>query len=197
MNKLVLITGFLVLASNLSRAQPKNEKEYRNFPLIITIQFHSLALPFKDLKTNFSNVGFGLGTEVSMNGYQNWVQQFSIGWIRNKSTGNGWLLSTQTVWRPAIVDNFFAELKAGIGYKYNSRPVESYRQEKGQWTSVGEKGKGMLVFPIGISAGYNGYSPGTYFSPFVSYQFLVLKGYNKSVPIVPETLLQMGSRIHF
>lgn len=197
MKNLVLTTILLLLVNLFSYAQVKNEKDYRNFPLIFTIQFHSLSLPFKDLKSNFSNVGFGVGTEVSLNSYQNWVQQFSIGWIQNKSTGNGWLLSTQTVWRPTIVDEFFAELKAGIGYKYNFRPVESYRQENGQWVSAGQKGKGMFTVPVGVSAGYNGYSSGTYFSPFVSYQFLVLKGYSKSIPIVPETLLQVGSRIHF
>ncbi|HJS54684.1 MAG TPA: hypothetical protein VJ765_09080 [Chitinophagaceae bacterium] len=196
MKKVILFSCLMCLAEFLS-AQAKTEKEYRNFPLILTVQFHSLTLPFKDIKSNFCNVGIGLGTEVSFNGYQNWVQQFNIGWIRNKTTGNGWLLSTQTVWRPAIADDFFAELKIGVGYKYNSRPVESYKQENGQWVAVGQKGKGMLVVPVGFSVGYNGYSPGTYFSPFVSYQLLVLKGYNTSVPIVPETLLQTGTRVHF
>jgi hypothetical protein len=196
MKNAILLSCFLCLVEFLS-AQTKIEKDFRNFPLIVTVQFHSLSLPFRDIRSNFSNVGFGLGTEVSFNGYQNWVQQFNIGWIQNKTAGNGWLLSTQTIWRPTVVDNFFVELKAGVGYKYNSRPVESYKQENGQWISVGQKGKGMLAIPLGFSAGYNGYSSGTYFSPFVSYQFLVLKGYNKSVPIVPETLLQAGTRIHF
>lgn len=197
MKRSVLGVSLLLLLNILISAQTKTDKEHRNFPLILTVQFNSLALPFKDLKTNFSNVGIGVGTEVSFNGYQNWVQQFNIGWIGNKTTGNGWLLSTQTVWRPTIVDKFFGELKFGVGYKYNSRPVESYKQEDGRWISVRNKGKGMFTIPVGISAGYNGYSSGTYFSPFVSYQFLVLKGYNKSIPIAPETLLQAGTRIHF
>jgi hypothetical protein len=197
MKKTILIIILICLVHLLTLAQTKNEKDYRNFPLIVSIQFHSLSLPFKDLKSNFANVGFGIGTEVSLNSYQNWVQQLNIGWIQNKYTGNGWLLSTQTVWRPSIVDNFFAELKAGIGYKYNFRPVESYHQENGQWVSAAQKGKGMFTIPVGISAGYNGYSSSTYFSPFVSYQLLLLKGYSTSIPVVPETLLQAGTRVHF
>jgi hypothetical protein len=172
-------------------------KTYRNFPIIITVNFHSLTLPFKDLKSNFSNVGFGVGTEVSFNGKQDWVQQFSINWNRNENIGNGLLFSTQTVWRPTIADHFYMEVKAGVGYSYCYRPVGSYRPENGNWVSVGNKGKGMLALLGGISAGYNNYSSTTYISPFASYQLIVLKGYNKSIPIVPETLLQVGSRIHF
>jgi len=184
-------------ASICSFGQDKLNRSYRNFPIIITIQFHSLALPFKDLKSNFSNVGIGLGTEVSFNGQRDWVQQFTIALNRNQNIGNGLLLFTQTVWRPTIADQFYGEIKAGIGYNYSYRPVESYRPENGKWTSVGRKGKGMLALLGGVSAGYDNYSSSTYLSPFVSYQLMALKGYNKSIPIVPETLLQVGSRIHF
>jgi hypothetical protein len=194
--------GFLFVAISLtvsvfSLGQDKANRVYRNFPIIITIQFHSLALPLKDIKTNFSNVGIGVGTEVSFNGKQDWVQQFSIALNRNQNIGNGLLFSTQTVWRPAIVDHYYGEIKAGAGYSYCYRPVESYLPENGKWVSVGNKGKGMLALLGGVSAGYDNYSSSTYMSPFVSYQFMVLKGYNKSIPIVPETLLQVGSRIHF
>jgi len=197
MKKVFFLTGICLMAFTSSNGQEKAGRAYRNFPAIVTINFHSLTLPFRDFKSNFSNVGFGVGTEVSFSGKQNWVQQFSINWIRNKNVGNGLLFSTQTVWRPAIADDFYTEIKAGVGYNYCYRPVESYRPENGKWVSVGNKGKGMLTLLGGVSAGYNNYSSTTYVSPFVSYQLMVLKGYNKSIPIVPETLLQAGSRVHF
>ena len=197
MKKNFFLVAICLAAFVSVKAQDKVNKSYRNFPVIITIQFHSLALPFKDLKSNFSNVGIGLGTEVSFNGKQNWVQQFSIALNRNQNIGNGLLFSTQTVWRPTIADHFYTEIKAGVGYSYCYRPVESYRPENGNWVSVGNKGKGMFTIIGGISAGYNNYSSATYMSPFVSYQLMVLKGYNKSIPIVPETLVQVGSRVHF
>ena len=197
MKKGLLFVAISLTISVCSSGQDKANRAYRNFPIIITIQFHALALPFKDLKTNFSNVGIGVGTEVSFNGKQDWVQQFSISFNRNLNIGNGLLFSTQTVWRPTIVDHSYGEIKAGIGYSYCYRPVESYRLENGSWVSVGTKGKGMLTLLGGVSAGYDRYSSSTYMSPFVSYQFMVLMGYNKSIPVVPETLLQVGSRIHF
>jgi len=197
MKKNFLLVGVYLTAFGCLRGQDKMNKTYRNFPVIITINFHSLTLPFKDIKSNFSNIGFGVGTEVSFNGKQDWVQQFSINWNRNENIGNGLLFSTQTVWRPTIGDHFYTEIKAGVGYSYCYRPVGSYRPENGNWVSVGNKGKGMLALLGGISACYNNYSSTTYISPFTSYQLIVLKGYNKSIPIVPETLFQVGSRIHF
>jgi len=197
MKKDFFLAGVCLAAVFGSNGQDKVNRPYRNFPVIITIQFHSLALPFKDFKSNFSNVGFGLGTEVSFNGKRDWVQQFSIALNRNQNIGNGLLFSTQAVWRPTIADQFYGEIKAGVGYTYCYRPVESYRPKNGNWISVGNKGKGMLTLLGGVSAGYDNYTTSTYLSPFISYQFMVLKGYNKSIPIVPETMLQVGSRVHF
>ena len=197
MKKHNLLIGICLAAFVTSNGQDKVNRGYRNFPVIITIQFHSLALPFKDFKSNFSNVGIGLGTEVSFNGKRDWVQQFSIALNRNQNVGNRLLFSMQTVWRPTIADQFYGEIKAGIGYNYCYRPVESYGPKNGNWTPVGNKGKGMLTLLGGVSAGYDNYTSSTYLSPFISYQLLVLKGYNKSIPIVPETMLQVGSRVHF
>jgi hypothetical protein len=110
--------------------------------------------------------------------------------------GNGLLFYTQTAWRPGAGLDGFAEIKAGVGYLHSFRPVESMKQVNGNWISAGHHGKGMLTVPIGISIGYNTISNGTLVSPFISYQFMIATGYNKSIPIVPETLVQAGARIH-
>lgn len=192
--------SFLLMLIGVSLIAPVKaqevEKGYRNFPIIVMLQFHNLSMPFKDMKSNFSNVGFGIGTEVSYNGKSNWVQQIHATWHRNKHVGNGILLYSQAAWRPNFTNGFYGEVKAGAGYMYAFRPVESFRQNDGVWESVGHKGKGMLAIPLGISMGYQPHSSKTYVSPFISYQFLLISGYNQSVPLVPETLLQVGSRIH-
>jgi hypothetical protein len=187
---------FILSTVCLVKAQESPARLYRNFPLVLSIQFHSFSLPFRDFKSNFANVGFGIGTEVSHNGRHNWAQQFTAIWYRNRAIGNGLMIYTQTSWRPTIVSDVYTEVKAGIGYLYSFRPVESFQQRNGQWNSVGRKGKGMLALPVGVSLGYNKPTAETYVSPFVSYQFLLVKGYSKSIPVVPETLIQVGSRIH-
>lgn len=180
------------------QAQPDANPPYRNFPIVITLQFHSLSLPFRDFKSNFSNIGLGIGTEVGFNQKHTWVQQVSAVWYRNKAVGNGLLFYTQTAWRPGLGSGVFTEIKTGVGYLYAFRPVAALKQVNGSWETVGRKGKGLLAVPTGVSLGYQGSSATAFlFSPFVSYQFLILKGYNKSIPIVPETLFQVGSRMQF
>jgi hypothetical protein len=191
---LVVICFSLALSA---QSQPEILKGYNNFPLIVSVQFHNFSLPFRDVKTNFSNIGIGVGTEISYNGKQNGVQQVTAVWYHNKAMGNGLLFYTQAVWRPIISSDVYAETKAGAGYLFSYRPTKCFNQVDGKWISAGRKAKGMLTIPVGISVGKNIYSSGSYYSPFVSYQFLILKDYNKSIPIVPETLIQVGSRVHF
>ena len=195
--KKILIFCICICFLGGANAQKPSIAGHRNFPVILSLRFHSISMPFKNLGSNFSNVGIGLGTEVSYNGRQNWVQQFMISWQRNAPAGNSLLLSTQTVWRSDFVDNFFTEFKAGIGYSYSFRPVPSYKQENGKWVAAGHRGKGMLAIPLGVGAGYNKYSNNTYFSPFAGYQLVLLKNYSKSIPLVPETVIEAGTRIHF
>jgi hypothetical protein len=192
-----IVTTLLVICLSASlQAQKDVQNGYRNFPIIVMVQFHNLSMPFKDMKSNFANIGFGIGTEFSYNGKSNWVQQFNATWHHNKTVGNGILLYSQAAWRPNIGSGVYTELKAGAGYMYAFRPVESYKQSNGVWSPVDHKGKGMFTLPIGISVGYQSYSNKAYVSPFVSYQFMLISGYNQSIPLVPETLIQVGSRIH-
>ena len=196
MNSKIVTTLLALCLTGPLFAQTDTQKDYRNFPIIVMVQFHNLSMPFKDMKSNLSNIGFGLGTELSYNGKSNWVQQFSATWHHNKTVGNGVLLYSQAAWRPNITSGVYTELKAGAGYMYAFRPVESYKQNNGAWESMGNKGKGMFTLPVGISVGYQSQTSKTYISPFITYQFLLISGYNQSIPLVPETLIQVGSRIH-
>jgi hypothetical protein len=195
-NRVFLLIAGLFFLFHTTWSQTEDARDFRNFPIVISIQFHSLAMPFRDLKSNFRNVGIGLGTEVSLNGYSNWVQQFNIIWFRNKNTGNGLLFNTQVAWRPYIYSYSYGEIKAGLGYQIAYRPTESFVENEGKWTSAGRKGKGMLAVLTGLSLGYHEYSQDVYLSPFVSYQVVFLKNYSKSIPFMPETLIQAGLGIH-
>ncbi len=197
MNRKIFLLSLAIVWASIALAQTNEPKAYSNFPLVITLQFHAFSLPFRDMKANFKNIGIGLGTEVSLNGKSNWVQQLNVVWYHNKAMGNGLLLYTQNVWRPDIATNTFAEIKGGVGLLHSFRPVESFQQVNGQWTSVGHKGKSMLAIPVGASLGYESRSASSYIASFASYQFMLVKEYNKTIPIVPETLIQLGTRVHF
>lgn len=190
---LAIIVGFL---STFSALAQETSGTYSDFPIIITVQFHALSLPFNNLKANFKNVGIGIGTEVSHNKKHSWVTQVGVLWYHNKHIGNGFMPHAQTVWRPSLSDEIYTELKAGAGYLLSSRPVQSWKYVNGKWGSAARKGKGMLAIPIGVSVGYNAITNDALLSSFVTYQFMLVSGYNASLPVVPETILQTGVRIH-
>ncbi|UII75965.1 hypothetical protein LV716_17125 [Flagellimonas sp. HMM57] len=190
---LSLTSFFLVIGT---KAQSVSTDNHRNFPLMISIEFHSLSLPFKNKKL-FSNIGIGIGTEVSHSGNRDWVQQFKISWYGNKRVGGGLLVHSQAVWRPDLFSDAFGEVKLGVGYLFVKRPVDSFKPTSDGWTNVGKKGKGMFVIPTGIGFGYDTFDESIYVSPYTNYQFILAMNYNTSVPVVPFTLLELGSRIHF
>jgi hypothetical protein len=186
----------ILLPAIAGQAQSADPGGYRDFPLVLSIQFHSLSLPFRHIGSNFKNIGFGIGTEAALNSSATAVQQLQLVWFHNKTVGNGILIYTQSAWRPGIGANGFGELKAGVGYMHEFRPVTAYKKVNGEWVSEGRKGKGMLAIPLGASVGYQQYATSSYVAPFVTYQFIILTHYSQSIPIVPQTLIQVGARIH-
>jgi hypothetical protein len=193
----LLAFSIAILLSTISHGQDVADSgnEYRNFPIILSVQFQNFALPFKDLGSNFTHVGIGLGTEVSFNGKQNWVQQVQAGYYFNNEAGNGFFTYTQTVYRPTIVDHFYAEVKAGIGWHHVFHPVDAFVYENGNINHVAG-GKSQLIIPIGISLSYDDYSEKTYLSPFISYQVTPALFYNDDIPLSFYSLFEVGTRIH-
>lgn len=90
----IFITMVMVLHGFSVYAQSEYVKKYSDFPIIVTLQFQALALPFQEVKSNFSNIGIGLGTEVSLNDGNNLVQQVSFMWFNNQNAGNSLLFMT-------------------------------------------------------------------------------------------------------
>lgn len=189
----MLISSFLLHGVS---AQADFQKDWRNFPIVLSLQFHAISMPFRNLGSNFKNFGLGIGTEVSHNGSQNWVQQFEVVWFKNKASGNGIHLSTQAAWRPGFGSGVYGEVKAGIGYLIAKRPADAWAMKDGQWEKLPQGRKGKLTIPIGIGSGYYSYSDKTFVSPFVDYQVVFVSKYNASIPVMPQSLIQFGGRIH-
>ena len=188
-----LCKGAVFAQSGIDGKEPHQAYKW---PLVVMLQFHSLGMPFKDLQSTFSNVGIGLGTELSYNRKQNLLQTLQIGYYHNQNAGDGISVSSQFAYRPHF-GPMYTELKAGLGWNYTFHPNTTLIFHQGEWKSTHASGKGMLMIPLGITLGYQKNHPHSFINPFISYQFFVLQGYNPSVPVVPNQLLQLGSRIYF
>jgi len=169
---------------------------YDNYPIVISLQFHSFSMPFQKISHHFRNVGIGIGTEVGFKeNDQKWAQSVKLVWYRNKTMGNGVQLYTQSVYRPDFSSNVFGEVKLGIGYQYMYRPVESFKYEAGGWKSAGKKGKHMMMLPFNVGFGFVADSNNEVLQS-INYQWMILKGYNESIPIVPNATIILDTRIH-
>jgi hypothetical protein len=191
----ILIYALTGLMPVFAQQTASSEQTKRDWPLIVSLQFHSVSMPFKDLKSTFSNVGISLGTEVAFNRRANLLQQVQVGFYRNQNAGNGLAVFTQTAYRPHF-GPVYAEVKAGLGYNFAFHPNTTLVFKNGEWQSASQNGKGLLMVPVGVSIGYQGHKTKPLFEPFVSYQFFILQGYNPDVPLLPNQLIQIGSRIH-
>lgn len=192
-----LLSFCSLLLITAATAQHEPPKTFRNFPLVVSLQFHSLSFPFKHLRENFKNVGIGIGSEIALGSGPHWAQEFNLVCYRNRAAGNGLGIYTQSAWRPGIAGNFYGAIKLGVGCLYSFRPVQSYQLKEGKWIPAGHRGKWLPVIPVAIGAGLQPYSANTYAAPFINYQLLLLAKYNNVIPVLPNTLIQVGSAIHF
>ncbi|UOQ68992.1 hypothetical protein [Hymenobacter volaticus] len=101
-----------LLASSQVPARPPAGTSYRNWPVVVGLQFHTLAMPFSDQKRTLSNPGVSVGTEFRYNRRATLLQAVQAGYYHNRYAGNGLYVAPQLVYRPKF-GPLFAELKAG------------------------------------------------------------------------------------
>ena len=193
-----LLAGLLALPllahSQAPLAQP-TKAAYQNWPVVVGVQFHTLSLPLSDGASAFSNPGLYVGTEFRYNRRATLLQGVQAGYYHNRYAGDGAFFAPQVVYRPRF-GPLYAELRAGAGVLYTMQPSRSYELKDGNWQTHNHGGKLTLMLPVGLSLGYNGRQAAPKISPFVSYQVFVMHGYNSSIPVVPNRLLQAGVRAH-
>ena len=188
---LLLVLLFSTLNSKAQSEFGLNER----LPIVLTIQFHAMTVPFHNFKANFKNIGIGIGTELNFSKASKFHQSFSVLWYRNQALGNGLLVNTQIVWRPSIGNTGYGELRLGPGYLFSKRPIKSYQYQNGDWITVGKKGKGLFNVLAGVAGGYRNTVGNYEYSPFAAYQIMAVGAYNRTVPLVTETLFQIGTRL--
>ena len=167
---------------------------YRKFPIVTGVQFQNFAMPFRDMGSNFTHPGIYLGSEIYYNEKGSLFQQAVLGGYLNREIGNGIFLNTQIGYRPAILQNFYGEVKAGIGVLRVFHPSQAYKYENGEWQeTIG--GKTQLTVPIDFGLGYSLAAGLGELSPFISYQIIPSFFYNTTLPINLYTNFLIGLRV--
>lgn len=189
--KAICVLLMLVALGVPGQAQEKSTSNSKDLPIIISLHFHALSVPFKNMGAALKNIGVGIGTEIAYNDRANFLQQAQLIFYRNKGVGNGVMIQSQALWRPTFSEGF-AEVKIGMGYLVSYRPSRTFTQINGAWSRHGYKSKGMLTIPAACAIGYR-LQEGV--SSFVGYQFMLATGFSKSIPVVPYSMMNPGVAI--
>jgi hypothetical protein len=193
------ILTFVLLYSLIfftTKAQDKQESVFNKFGFEIGAQFHSIALPFSDLKSNFSNPGISAAYEIALNKNKNLIFQTNSSFIFNKNLGNNFQLYPEIIFRPHFFKVMFTELKLGIGWQINFNPANTYEFNNGQWTKTSSS-KSQLIVPIGASVGFETKIFNKNISPFVSYQTIPALFYDATIPLNFYSVINIGFIHHF
>lgn len=193
-NTIIIITIFFNVQGF---AQKINSRLHDSkFPIVAGLQFQNFAMPFLDIKSNFTHPGLFVGSEISYNNKETLIQQAIIGSYINREIGNGTYLSTQFGYRPKIYKNLYSELKVGLNYLHVFYPTKSYKYENGIWQeNIG--GKSQVGIPFDLGFGYSFTSDLGKMSPFILYQINPSFFYNKTLPVNIYSSFLIGLRIQF
>ena len=159
--------------------------------------FHGYSLPFKNVKDNFLNLGFGLGVDYPYNRNASLLQSFSVGVLRHKQHGNLYSVGTQFSYRPLLFKALEPGIALGISrtFSFSNRQNPFYSIENGSWQKSGSQHQGHWQIPVGLSLGYRLHAFNQFaVTPYVSYEAAALLRYNSAFPVLPSTSLAAGIR---
>jgi len=189
---ITFITAMILLLRSEGNCQSRSR-----FGYVVKFSMQGYNLPFKKLLDNFKNPGASLGIEYSYNQHHSVVQTFNIGWFNHAEHGNSLAISSQAFFRPK-----FGRLRPGLGvglarmfYFNNSNPL--MERVGGRWMPSNRQSESRWASPVSLEMGHAlQVSSVLVVTPFVGYDIVPSFNYNNAFPILPSTLLTIGSRIN-
>jgi hypothetical protein len=168
-------------------------------PIIVSVNFQTIATPFHNLNNNFRNCGIKIGTEIAYNKNGNLLQSFNIGYYRNRLNGDGLYVNSEFIYRPKIYKPIHIEIKLGPGVADVFLPTQPYEPDgNGNWHKASNYGKLALQVHGSLGIWYQSIAINKIrLSPFIQYEIVGIISYNKSIPVLPTTAINIGCRINF
>lgn len=192
MQKILLL---LILSPSFSFSQDANANSQPSF--VVGISFHAVSTPFHKPGNNFRNLGFKIGAEIPWNSKDNLRQAVEVGYYFNKLNGRSIYVHSDFVYRPKITHEVRAEFRIGPGVGLILAPGKSYIQREGVW-SVARGGKWFPQVHGAVGISYNDLRlQSSEVSPYVQYEVMAIVGYNRGIPVLPNSFIHMGTKMKF
>ena len=197
--KKLLIVLFFISFKAFSQKSEATDRFLMNLPFIASVNFQTIATPFHNIKNNSRNLGIKIGTEMTYNKKRDILQSFNIGYYRNRLNGDGLYINSEFIYRPKIVKPVHMEIKLGPGLADVFLPTQPYEPDgNGNWSKATNFGKLAVQVHGGLGIWYQSIATNKIkISPFLQYEIVGIIAYNKSIPVLPTTLINIGCRINF
>lgn len=163
-----------------------------------TLTFQGYSMPFKHLGDNFKNIGGSVGVAYAYNRSQALSQRVAVGFLSHREHGNGFYLNTQFCYQPVLFSALVPSLAIGIGHLFSFANGHNpyYSNTNGAWGKSSKQSQSHWQVPVSIGIGYKiKTAGGAIITPTVGYEAAAILNYNSAFPILPYSLITVGSKI--
>lgn len=193
--RLLYSLAIFLLTQCLAKAQETNSTLGSTF--IVGISFHAVSTPFHKPGNNFRNIGFKIGSEVPWNNSGSVRQAFEMGFYFNRFNGKSLYFHSDFAYRPKIAEGLRADIRLGPGIGFVLRPSVGYKIKDGEWSSI-RSGKWFPQIHTAIGLSYDKPSENGWRAiPFAQYEIMGIVNYNTGIPVLPNSIIHIGSQFKF
>jgi len=145
------------------------------------------------------NIGAVLGIEFTykQNPISSTHQKIELGWYRHKNLNKAVYVKTDFVHRFTSKNGLYTEYNIGVGGIVDIPEFQTFSvNDQGKFVTDGLGARLNALVSLGISGGFDIDIKEKYIiSPFVKYESMLQFPYSNTLPLLPHSMLHLGSRI--
>lgn len=162
----------------------------------VKLVLQGFSLPVSGIKAYWHSKGASLGVAYDWNHRGSLQQILTVGSLFSRYHGNTQFISTAFQFNPLHGKHIIAGISLGAGYMYTGTSKGGWLQESnGEWKNTSNK-LGLLYVPASVQVGVKTYENDKFIvTPTLSYQLNAVLNYSPPMPVLPQSLFAIGSKI--
>mgnify|MGYP005752675913 CR=1 FL=1 len=159
-----------------------------------SLGFHAIGLPGVAVEDQLKQMSVEGSVGRLLNRKGSLLTTLNVGYGHTRYNGNKTYATANLEYTPALFKNLRASITLGAGLSANTSPSTSWEVDpEGAWSESHNLKLGpVLATSLGVK-----YKISNLLSPTLRYQLLVDGNYNKSIPLLPTSVIQIGNQFSF
>lgn len=159
-----------------------------------SLGFNAVGLPGVSLQEQLKQVGVEAGVGRVLNAKGSLLATLNLGFSDTRYNGTKKYATANLEYAPTLIKSLKASITLGAGVAANTSPSDSWEvSTDGAWSETNNVKFGpLLATGLGLK-----YKINNFFTPTLRYQLLIDGNYNKSVPLLPTSVIQFGNQFSF